>query len=133
MRRIFRQSMTNQPRTGIVKPSRGLQTFVLSLVLLTFAWAPAFAHGGFDHIRGTVARVSNDVLTIKTAEGNMDVKLDKQTDLTRNGQKAHLTDLKPSARVIVDLPKGGRDKVAHSVKIGAVSKTADQHAHGSPK
>jgi hypothetical protein len=95
--------------------------------------APVFAHGGFDHVLGTVVKVSNDVLTIKTATGNVDVRLNKQTDLTRNGKKAQLTDLKTGARVVVDLSKESQDKLAHSVKIGAAAKTVNQHAHGSQK
>jgi hypothetical protein len=122
--------MTNEVTTSTAR----WLPFILGVVLLAVvASSPVYAHAGFDHIRGTVAKVSNDVLTIKTAEGNMDVRLDKQTDLTRNGQKAQVKDLKIGARVIVDLPKGGKDKVAHSVKIGALAKSSDQHAHGSPK
>lgn len=129
MKQIFRQLMANEVRTHTTRLA-----FILGVVLLAaVASAPVFAHGGFDHVRGTVAKISNDVLTIKTAEGNMDVRLDKQTDLTRNGQKAQLTDLKIGARVIIDLPKGTKEKVAHAVKIGAVSKTADQHSHKSQK
>ena len=73
------------------------------------------------------------MLTVKTATGNVDVKLDNQTELTRNGQKAQLTDLQPGARVIVDVPEGSRDKVAHSVKIGTLTKAINQHAPASHK
>ena len=68
------------------------------LILAVAALVPAFAHGGFDHIRGTVARVANNVLTVKTAHGNVDVKLDSNTNLTRNDRKALVSDLKPGAR-----------------------------------
>jgi len=98
-----------------------------------FAPAPMSAHGGFDHLLGTVVKVSNDVLTIKTTAGNADVKLDKQTDLTKNGKRAKLTDLKAGARVVVDLHKGDQDKVAHSVRIGAPSKPVNPQAHGLHK
>jgi hypothetical protein len=90
--------------------------------VLAFAAAPVFAHGGFDHVMGTVVQVANNVLTVKTAMGNVDVKLDDKTELTKNDQKAQLTDLTPGARVVVDIPEGSKDKLAHSVKIGAASK-----------
>jgi hypothetical protein len=113
-------------------PNRAL--LGLSIILLVIAAsAPAFAHGGFDHVRGTVVKVANNVLTVKTAKGNVDVKLDNQTDLTRNDQKAQLTDLKPGVRVIVDVPEGSKDKIAHSVKIGALTKTVDQRRYGTRK
>ena len=102
----------------------------LSIVLLVFAaLVPAFAHGGFDHITGTIVKVANNVLTIKTTKGNVDVKLDNHTDLTRNDQKAQLADLKCDARVIVDVPKGDKELVAHSVKIASVTRAAGQHKH----
>ena len=94
----------------------------LMLAVLVFAAAPVFAHGGFDHVMGTVVQVSNNVLTVKTAKGNVDVKLDEKTELTKNDQKAQLADLTPGARVVVDIPEGSKDKLAHSVKIGAGSK-----------
>jgi hypothetical protein len=103
----------------------------LSIILLAIAVAPAFAHGGFDHVRGTVVKVANNVLTVKTANGNVDLKLDNKTELTKNDKKAQLADLKVGARVIVEVPEGSKDKIAYSVKIGALTKTVDQHKHGS--
>lgn len=93
-----------------------------TVAVFLFAAVPIFAHGGFDHVMGTVVQVSNNVLTVKTAKGNVDVKLDDKTELTKNGQKAQLADLAPGARVVVDIPEGNKDKLAHSVKIGTASK-----------
>lgn len=87
--------------------------------LLLAVAAPLFAHNGFDHIGGTVAKVSGNVLTVKTSAGNVDVKLDDKTALTKNNQKAQLSDLTPGIRVLVDVPEESKDKVAHAVKIGA--------------
>src|SRR5882724_1767878 len=95
---------TNRP------PNRALA--LTMILLVAAASAPAFAHGGFEHVRGTVVKVANNVLTVKTAKGNVDVKLDSQTELTRNDQKAQLADLKPGARVIVDVPAGSKEKIA---------------------
>src|SRR5260370_13181045 len=115
--------MTTQLNIAKGKPPNGALGLGLGIILIVIgASAPAFAHGGFDHVRGTVVKVANNVLTVKTAEGNVDVKLDNQTDLTRNGQKAQLADLKPGVRIIVDVPESSKDKIAHSVKIGASPK-----------
>ena len=125
--------MTN-PLSIITSKSPNTLRLGLRIVLLVItALASSFAHGGFDHVRGTVVKVADNVLTVKTAKGNVDVKLDSQTDLTRNGQKAQLTNLKPGVRVIVDVPEGSKDKIAHSVKIGALTKAVDQHGQGSHK
>ncbi len=99
-------------------------TSTLSLMLLALA---AWAHGGFDHVIGTVTKVDNNVLTVHTAKGDVDVKLNDQTEITKADQKAALADLKPGSRVVVDIPEGSKDRIAHSVKVG-VAKAAGTHA-----
>lgn len=106
-------------------------SLVAALFILTAA--PGFAHGGFDHVMGNVVEVANNVLTLKTTKGNLDVRLDDKTELTKNSGKATVLDLKPGARVVVDVVDGGKQRLAHSVKIGAAGKTADQHSHNSHK
>jgi hypothetical protein len=103
----------------------------VSLVLLTFV-AQLLAHGGFDHVIGTVVKVENNVLTVKTAKGNVDVRLNEKTEITKNDQKAETVDLRPGTRVVVDVPEGSKDKVAHSVKVG-VPGVSDTHAHSPQK
>jgi len=103
----------------------------VSLALLALA-AQLAAHGGFDHVIGTVVKVENNVLTVKTAKGNVDVRLNEKTEITRNDQKAQTADLKPGTRVVVDVPEGSKDRIAHSVKVG-VSGAGDTPAHSPRK
>jgi hypothetical protein len=99
-----------------------LHTTIIIKVLIAATFAlQAFAHGGFDHVIGTVAKVENNVLTVKTPKGDVDVKLDDKTEITIDDKKAETADLKLGARVVVDVPEGSKDKVAHSVKIGVVA------------
>src|SRR5882672_10884368 len=102
--------MTNRLTITTGEPPNVLGLGLRIVLLVIAASAPTFAHGGFDHVRGTVVKVANNVLTVKTAKGNIAVKLDNQTDLTRNGQKVQLTDLKPGARVIVEVPERSKDR-----------------------
>jgi hypothetical protein len=90
------------------------------------------AHGGFEHVIGTVVKVQADVLTVKTAKGNVDVRLNAKTEITRGDQKADAADLKAGVRVVVDVPEGSKEKVAHSVKIG-VSGAAETHSNAPHK
>jgi len=103
----------------------------LSLALLVFPGS-LMAHGGFDHVTGTVVKVDNNVLTVKTAKADVDVRLNDQTEITKGDQKAQITDLKPGTRVVVDVPEGGKDKVAHSIKVG-VAGAAATHTHDAHK
>jgi hypothetical protein len=92
-----------------------LNTIIISLLLSA---ALAFAHGGFDHVTGTIAKVNGNVVTVKTAKGNVDVKLDAKTEITKDDKQAHVSDLKPGLRVVFDIPEGSKDNVAHSAKLG---------------
>jgi hypothetical protein len=104
----------------------------LSLSFLALA-AQLAAHGGFDHVIGTVVKIENNVLTVKTAKGNVDVRLNEKTEITKNDQKAQTADLKPGTRVVVDVPEGSsKDMIAHSVKVG-VSGDSNPHAHSPQK
>jgi hypothetical protein len=87
----------------------------------------AVAHGGFEHVMGTVAKLDAQVLTVKTAKGNVDVKLDAKTQITKGDKKAALSDLTVGLRVVVDLPENVKAPVAHSVKIG-VAEAVDTKA-----
>ena len=117
-----------RPRSSIIITSR----LALCLSLLLCIATLAFAHEGFDHVMGTVVKTSGNVLTVNTGKANVDVKLDEKTELTMNSQKAQLADLKPGVRVVVDIPEGSKDKIAHSVKIGAAA-APDAHAHDGHK
>jgi hypothetical protein len=114
--------MSIQSNIIITKHLNRVLIALVTIATLVVAGVPIFAHGGFDHVMGTVVKVADNVLTVKTAKGNVDVKLDDKTELTQNNQKAQLTDLTPGARVVVDIPEGSKDKIAHSVKIGAAGK-----------
>jgi hypothetical protein len=113
--------MNRKPRITIIRAALALA------VILSLA-APIIAHGGFDHVMGTIVKLADHVLTVKTTKGNVDVKLDDKTELTKNGAKAGMEDLKPGVRVVVDIPEGSKEKIAHSVKIGAAAAT-DHDAH----
>jgi hypothetical protein len=106
-----------------------LNTIIISF-LLTCA-AQVFAHGGFDHVTGTVVKMDNNVLTVKTAKGDIPVTLDAKTEITRDGKAAQNAELKPGVRVVVDIPEGSKTKLAHSVKIGAAAKAAAPASTGA--
>ena len=114
-----------------------IKRFVLKAAVCFWIAGPALvaqlmAHGGFEHVSGTVVKVENNVLTVKTAKGSVDVRLNEKTEITKNDQKAAIADLQPGTRVVVDIPEGSKDKMAHSVKVG-VSGGASSHAHSPQK
>ena len=101
--------------------------------LLTCA-ALAIAHGGFDHVGGTVLKLESSVLTVKTTHGNVAIRLDAKTEITQNGKPAQVADLKPGVKVVVDVPEETKEKIAHSIRIGTAAKaTTDTHEHDAHK
>jgi len=96
------------------------RNIIITSLLLAFA-AQVFAHGGFEHVTGTVVKLENNVLTVKTAKGDSPVTLDAKTEITRDDRPAQAADLKAGVRVVVDVPEGSKVKVAHSVKIGVAN------------
>ena len=93
----------------------------------------AIAHGGFEHVMGTVAKVEKNVLTVATAKGNVDVKLDAKTEITKDDKKAAVGDLVVGLRVVVDLPEKVKSPAAHSVKIGVAEAPAAEAGHEGHK
>lgn len=98
-----------------------MRTITKAAAASLLAAALTFAHGGFDHVQGTVVKVENNVLTVDTGKAKEDVKLDTKTELTKGDKKAAMSDLTPGSRVVVDIPEGNKEKLAHSVKIGAAA------------
>lgn len=117
--------MTSPSRITITDRQLRVHAVLAALLLLSFA---GLAHGGFEHVIGTVVSVENDVLTVKTNKGNLPVKLDAKTEFTRNNHAAQKSDLTPGTRVVVDIPEGSANKVAHSVKLGTVQPSTGEHA-----
>src|SRR5579863_8181480 len=105
-----RVPMNHNSTTIIERVSRGAWLRVGLVLVALVAQLPA--HGGFEHVIGTVVKVENNVLTVKTAKGDVAVKLNEKTEITKNDQKAQAADLKPGTRVVVDVPEGSKDKVA---------------------
>ncbi len=105
-----------------MKASQRRTITIIRIAAFVFGFASVIlAHEGFDHVNGTVVKVANNVMTVKTAKGNEDVKLDAKTEISKGTAKALVTDLTPGARVVVEIPEDSKDKVAHSVKIGAAA------------
>ena len=105
------------------RPLKQARNIIITSILLA-SFALLFAHGGFEHVTGTVVKLENNVLTVKTAKGNSAVTLDAKTEITLNDHAAQAADLKTGVRVVVDIPEGSKTNIAHSVKIGAASKSA---------
>src|SRR6204780_2573237 len=95
-----------------------ITTITKLILLIALAIAPgiAFAHGGLEHVRGTIAKVSDQSVTVTTAAGKtVEVLLDAQTTYARANQPIQKTDLKVGDRVVIHGAEKGATLTAHTV------------------
>jgi hypothetical protein len=90
------------------------------------ASATAFAHGGMEHLMGTVKSVSASSITVATKDKDVEVLLD---EATKYEGAASAADLKPGERVVVHAKKAGTGLHAEMVKSHAVP--GKKPAHGA--
>ena len=96
-------------------------TITRRLLLIALALAPviAFAHGGLEHVRGTVAKVSDQSVTVTTTAGKtVEVLLDAQTTYARADKPIQKSDLKVGDRVVIHAAEKGTTLTAHTVEVG---------------
>lgn len=88
----------------------------------------AIAHGGLEHVMGTVVSISDTSITVKTTAGkSVDVALDAKTTFAKNDQAVKLDGIKVGDRVVIHAEKTGAKLIAHTVEVGAA--TAKPAAH----
>jgi len=88
----------------------------------------ATAHGGEEHVTGTVAGISDTSVTVKTMAGKtIEVGFDpKMTTCVRAKQPIQKTDIKAGDRVVIHAMEVNEKLVAHRVEVGAAKQAAKQ-------
>ena len=88
----------------------------------------ALAHNGEEHVTGTVSKISDTAVTVKTVAGkSVDVAFDAKTTFTRADKPVQKTELKVGDRVVIHAAEVNEKLIAHTVQVGAaaVAKKAD--------
>jgi hypothetical protein len=105
---------------------RSLALFFLFVLLA----GVVLAHGDKKHVIGTIEKMGADALTVKTAEGSVDVKLVAGTTYIVVGadkvaKPAKLTDLRVGDRVVIHAtPKPDNTLEAAEVRFSSAAATA---------
>lgn len=98
-----------------------ITTITRFVMLFALAIAPgiALAHGGLEHVRGTIAKVSDQSVTVTTTAGKtVEVLLDAQTTYARADKPIQKADLKVGDRVVIHAAEKGTTLTAHTVEVG---------------
>src|SRR5579862_3210640 len=98
---------------------------VAILAILSLALLPtiATAHGGEEHVTGTVTRISDTSVTVRTTAGKtVEVGFDaKMTTYVRAGQPIQKIDIKVGDRIVIHAMEVNEKLVAHSVEVGVTT------------
>jgi hypothetical protein len=96
--------MRHSPEDGVrllKRPNMKAQILIL-IACISLISAAAFAHGDEEHVMGTVAAVSKDAITVKSANNTLvTVAVVPQTTFTKNKAAAKLSDLNVGDRVVI--------------------------------
>jgi len=102
--------------------------FIISLVL-TFGLLAgmAMAHGGAEHIAGTVTAIEGDHVTVKTTDGkSVTVMVNPKTKYLKDKTAMTKADLTIGTRVVIDATMDAKMKMytASEVRLGVAAPAA---------
>lgn len=104
-----------------------LKRRVAILAILSLALLPtiATAHGGEEHVIGTVTKISDTSVTVKTTAGKIvEVGFDsKMTTYARAKQPIQKSDIKVGDKIVIHAKEINEKLVAHTVEIGTAPGT----------
>ena len=109
-----------------------MKRILVFLCAFTLLGIAAYAHGGHDHIRGTVTQISGQSIVVHTTgKTTKTVMVMADTKFEKSGKPALLSDLKVGDRVVIECPEG--KLMAEEIQIGAATSAAKsapaEHEH----
>lgn len=103
-----------------------LKVHIALVTIMALALLPAVvsAHGGEEHVIGTVTKVSDTSVTVKTTTGKIvEVGFDaKMTTYARAKLPTQKSDVKVGDRIVIHAMEVNEKLVAHTVELGAAPK-----------
>jgi hypothetical protein len=117
---------TNRMKTQSIITTR-LRIQIALVAMLALALLPAIvsAHGGEEHVVGTVTKVSDTSVTVKTTAGKIvEVGFDAKTTYARAKLPIQKTDVKVGDRIVIHAVEVNEKLVAHTVELGGATTAA---------
>jgi hypothetical protein len=103
---------------------------ILAIVSLALLPTIATAHGGEEHVTGTVIKISDTSVTVTTTAGKtVEVGFDAKTTYARAKQPIQKTDIKVGDRVVIHAMEVHEKLVAHTVEIGVATAAKQAAKH----
>jgi hypothetical protein len=93
-----------------------IQLLICTLLLGTLI----FAHGGMEHVMGTVTAITDHSVSVKTRDGaTKTVEFDSETKFVKGDAAATVKDVQVGGRVVIHAHSHDSSLRAAEVKIGA--------------
>jgi len=90
-------------------------TLIAGLLCTLLSSTVTLAHGGMEHVMGTVTGISDHSLSVKTADGAVTVEFDGETKFIRGDAAATVKDVQVGSRVVIHAHK--RDNSLHAAQV----------------
>lgn len=105
-----------------MKNKRKMLSMIAALALMLGS-AVAFAHGGMEHVMGTVTALTDSSITVDTMKHtSVTVLIDATTKFTKNDAQASRKDIKVGDRVVIDAKENSDKKlIGVTVKLGSMA------------
>ena len=96
---------------------------------LLFATTFVLAHGDYQHVMGTVTKISQNSITVHTtADESVEVATSPDTKFSKANVAVGARELKVGDRVVIHAKKTNEGKlVAYTIQIGAAKPTSTSH------
>ena len=101
-----------------------LKIHIALVTILALALLPATvsAHGGEEHVVGTVTKISDTSVSVKTTAGKIvEVGFDAKTTYARAKTPTQKSDVKVGDRIVIHAVEVNEKLVAHTVELGAAT------------
>src|SRR5258705_10271439 len=99
-----------------------IQVALLAIMSLAFLPTLATAHGGEEHVTGTVTKISDTSVTVKTTAGKtVEVGFDAKTTYARAKRPIQKTEIKAGDRIVIHGAEVNGKLVGHTVEIGTAN------------
>ena len=96
-----------------------MKKFCFAAICAFLLTSLAAAHGGMDHVLGTVTAITADTLSVKTTAGPVvQVELDAETHFLKGDTPATAQDIHVGDRVVIHAHKHENSLHAAEVRIG---------------
>jgi hypothetical protein len=101
---------------------------MLLIAMLMLVAGTGFAHGKGPHVMGTVTAITDNSISVQTADKNLvTVYTMPDTKYEKSGSAVSLKDLRIGDRVVIHAQKMNDKLMATEVRFGAVNGVSPQH------